>query len=220
MQILFFIYGCCWGSFLMATATRYRNHQSLLYPSSHCDTCQTPLLPWQLVPVISYGVLRGRCSFCHSRIPSLTFIGELMMGLLATTVTDWHTGRLVLELSLWCLAALCDNRCQTFPGWISWGSFLLAAIGQPFPPICVTGSLIVLLHWCWPRWPRPLVGDGDLEFILCYWLTNGLLPSARWLLTACILALWLTRHTPPTTRIAFIPYLTTSALWWWLWPVS
>ncbi|MCF7522237.1 prepilin peptidase [Levilactobacillus brevis] len=31
-----------------------------LYPNSHCETCQTPLKPWQLIPIWSYLILRGR----------------------------------------------------------------------------------------------------------------------------------------------------------------
>jgi len=217
LQVLLFLYGCCWGSFLMAAATRYRTHQSLLFPASHCDTCYTRLHPWQLVPGLSYWVLRGRCSTCHTKIAPITVIGELGIGLLATSITDVASACVVLELSLWLLAALCDHSTQTFPGWVSLGSFLLASWGQP-PLFCLlVGGLLFLVRWCWPRWPRPLIGDGDLELLLCYWLGNGTLFTARWLLTASLVAL-LYAHSTRQHRLAFMPYLTGSALFWWGWP--
>ncbi|WP_260339416.1 prepilin peptidase [Levilactobacillus parabrevis] len=45
-------------------ATRYVTGDSYLFPASHCDTCQTPLAYWQLVPVLSYALLRGKCQIC------------------------------------------------------------------------------------------------------------------------------------------------------------
>lgn len=218
MTVILFIYGSCWGSFLMAAADRYRTDQSLLFPASHCATCQTPLPPWQLVPVLSYLCLRGRCLTCHTPIPPVTLAMEVGVGLLATHVHDWPSGLTYLELTLWLLAALCDHTTQTFPGWISLVSLLLTSWDHSVLLVLLISSLLLVVRWCWPRWPRPLIGDGDLEVMLCYGLGHSLTASATWLLTACTGALLLTRHSALPGRIAFIPYLTASAVWWWLWP--
>lgn len=40
----------------------------LASPASHCPACEAPIRAWQLVPVLSWLFLRGRCANCSSRI--------------------------------------------------------------------------------------------------------------------------------------------------------
>ncbi len=42
----------------------------VVYPPSKCDSCQRRISPRDLIPVFSYIWLRGRCRYCHARIPS------------------------------------------------------------------------------------------------------------------------------------------------------
>jgi len=42
---------------------------NLASPASHCPSCQTPIRAWQLVPVLSWMLLKGRCAECSSAIP-------------------------------------------------------------------------------------------------------------------------------------------------------
>ncbi|QMU08013.1 prepilin peptidase [Levilactobacillus suantsaii] len=216
MTLILFIYGCCMGSFIVAAAHRYTTHESLLFPASHCDWCQTPLAAWQLVPGVSYWLLRGRCFYCHSPIPPTTVLVELGCGLLLTTYhtpTDWHP---IAWLLLWGYAALCDRTNLTFPAWIGVANLLVAPHIWSFS----TGAWLLgsyfLIHVLWPRWPRPWIGDGDLEFIISYLITWGLWATSQWLVVACGLALATTRKTP-RARFAFIPALTLSAWFWWGW---
>ena len=41
---------------------------SLSFPRSHCPHCGHTLAPWELVPVLSFVLLRGRCRQCHTPI--------------------------------------------------------------------------------------------------------------------------------------------------------
>lgn len=214
LTLILFIYGACLGSWLVAMATRYATAASIVYPASHCDTCQTPLTAWQLVPVISYLVLRGRCHYCEAVIPAETLLAEVSGGLLLTTISPSHF-QAVFWLGLWAFAALCDARTQTFPGWLSWGSLLLALWGQP-PLLLLLGSLLfAAIRLLWPRWTTPSIGDGDLDMMLSYSLLWGLTATAHWLLVACLLAF---THRSLAPRAPFIPYLSLSSLLWWLVP--
>lgn len=67
LLILWFT-GCCVGSFLMVIGTRIPIHQSIIAPRSHCSNCQTPLQPYQLIPLISYFSQHGKCSHCSIKI--------------------------------------------------------------------------------------------------------------------------------------------------------
>lgn len=212
MTIILFIYGACLGSWLTAMADRYATGASPIYPASHCDTCQTSLAYWQLVPVISYLLLRGRCHYCQQRIPPTTLYLEVGAGFLLTTFTS-TTIRPLLWLGLWGFAALCDARTQNFPGWIVWLTWPLTVWSLPWPTIILATCLLLGVHLLWQRWPNPLIGDGDLELILAYALYWGITATAQWLLVASLAALWRSRD---CKRLAFLPYLVSSAVAWWL----
>lgn len=73
---------------------------NLLKPDSHCPVCQKPVRPWQNIPVLSYLLLRGRCSQCRTQIHWRYPVVEVVTALLSVVVA-WQFG------ATWgCLAAL------------------------------------------------------------------------------------------------------------------
>ena len=74
--------GAAVGSFLNVVADRLPTGGSLLSPPSHCPHCGTRLRPAELVPVVSYLALRGRCRSCGGPIGRRTLIVEAGTGLL------------------------------------------------------------------------------------------------------------------------------------------
>lgn len=85
--ILFGIYGLFIGSFLCVIADRFIIGESIIYPPSHCPTCGTKLKPHDLIPILSWLFLRGKCRYCHTRIhwqyPLVEAITGLLWGLIA-----------------------------------------------------------------------------------------------------------------------------------------
>lgn len=86
-MLLFFAGGCCAGSFINAAAMRtvlgvkwWGNERSV------CDTCGETLAPRDLVPVLSYLILRGRCRMCGARIPLRHLLAELVCGVLTAAL--------------------------------------------------------------------------------------------------------------------------------------
>ncbi len=55
----------------------------MLRPPSHCPTCGRRITPLELVPVLSYLMLRGRCYRCRAPIPLRVLVIEVVLGLLA-----------------------------------------------------------------------------------------------------------------------------------------
>ncbi|MBI2936276.1 MAG: prepilin peptidase, partial [Chloroflexi bacterium] len=72
--------GLAVGSFLNLCADRLPLGQSILGPRSHCPSCQRPIAALDLVPVLNYLWLRGRCRYCKARIPRRLPIVELATG--------------------------------------------------------------------------------------------------------------------------------------------
>ena len=64
---------------------------NLISPRSHCPKCKHQIRAWENIPVISYLVLKGRCSACKTRIPSRYPLIEALTGILSVIVA-WHFG--------------------------------------------------------------------------------------------------------------------------------
>ena len=82
MVIFMVLLGLAVGSFLNVCIDRLPRGQSILRPRSHCPVCMTILAARDLVPVLSYLLLRGRCRYCSTTIPKRVLFVEAGTGLL------------------------------------------------------------------------------------------------------------------------------------------
>lgn len=80
MTIVLFIFGIAIGSFLNMVSSRYPSRQ--YGGRSRCDHCHTPLRWYELIPLISYLALGGRCRTCKKPINPQNPIVELASGVL------------------------------------------------------------------------------------------------------------------------------------------
>ena len=80
---LIFVLGALIGSFLNVCIVRIPREESILLPRSHCRHCNAPLPFYDLIPLLSYLRLKGRCRFCHKRISFEYFMVELLTAFLA-----------------------------------------------------------------------------------------------------------------------------------------
>jgi leader peptidase (prepilin peptidase)/N-methyltransferase len=86
--VWFLILGLVIGSFLNVCIYRIPNHKSIVAPPSSCGNCHTHLRPIDLIPVISYLILKGKCRYCHARIAFRYPLVELTNGFLYMIVYD------------------------------------------------------------------------------------------------------------------------------------
>ncbi|EJF07411.1 prepilin signal peptidase PulO-like peptidase [Thiovulum sp. ES] len=66
--IFVIILGLSIGSFLNVLIYRIPLGESIVFPSSHCPKCKVKLKFWHNIPILSYLFLKGKCSFCNSKI--------------------------------------------------------------------------------------------------------------------------------------------------------
>lgn len=77
-----FILGTILGSFYNVVAYRITKGESILFPSSHCPKCNHKLRPWELIPVFSFLLQKGRCSNCKDKISWFYPLAEIACGIL------------------------------------------------------------------------------------------------------------------------------------------
>ena len=82
LYILAFIFGTFIGSFVNVLILRIPNHENFITERSHCPKCGYVLKPLDLVPVLSYMALRGRCRNCHEKISVQYPLIEILNGVL------------------------------------------------------------------------------------------------------------------------------------------
>jgi leader peptidase (prepilin peptidase)/N-methyltransferase len=80
------VMGAVFGSFLNVVAYRLPRGESLSRPRSRCPGCETPIKPYDNVPVLSWLLLRGRCRSCGIRIPARYPLVEAGTALLCALV--------------------------------------------------------------------------------------------------------------------------------------
>jgi leader peptidase (prepilin peptidase)/N-methyltransferase len=84
------IIGFMVGSFLNVVIHRLPEGRSIVRPRSFCPVCRKTIPWYENIPVVSYTVLRGRCSGCGARIPLRYLVVEILGGALAyLTVTSF-----------------------------------------------------------------------------------------------------------------------------------
>lgn len=96
-------FGLIIGSFLNVVAWRLPNRMSLAMPASHCPSCDTPIRPYDNIPVLSWLILRGRCRSCAESISARYPLVEAVTAMLFAAVVAVHhadTAALVLGLVL------------------------------------------------------------------------------------------------------------------------
>ena len=98
MSVLLFLLGLATGSFLNLCIDRLPKQESILNPPSHCDVCQHKLRPLDLVPLLSYLYLKGRCRYCGAKIHYRLPLVEAMTGLIFVLL--WYQYGFSIELPL------------------------------------------------------------------------------------------------------------------------
>ena len=82
MVILFVIIGIILASFYGVVGYRLSNSESIVNPPSHCEKCNKRLKWYDLIPVFSYIILRGKCRYCGKKLSILYLLTEIISGIL------------------------------------------------------------------------------------------------------------------------------------------
>ena len=207
------LFGLIIGSFLNVYIYRFHTGRSLS-GSSHCLSCGTPLRPYELVPMVSYLALRGRCRTCASYIPSRYFLVELLtsvlfVGVFMSESSIWLLGIMLTLVSLLVVVAVYDLYHMVIPDEFVFAAVVLAlgkwlyllTIGMPVTEFfysllaALAAGLFFFLLWYVSK--GTWIGFGDvklvvpLALVLGYGATFSLVVLSFWIGAAVGLLLML-----------------------------
>ncbi|QQG50005.1 MAG: prepilin peptidase [Candidatus Berkelbacteria bacterium] len=97
--IFVFIFGLIIGSFLNVVIARFDDWQSIMRGRSHCPKCKKSLSWFDLIPLLSYVVLRGRCRHCQQPISAQYPIVEFSTA--ALVAAGYYLVFVIADLAGW-----------------------------------------------------------------------------------------------------------------------
>ena len=207
IHLYFFLVGTILASFLGLVIDRFPE-QSIIFPASHCDSCQTRLRPLDLIPIVSQIFNRFRCRYCKARYPVWYALFELCLGLLflAFSCSFLTLGQIIL-ITTGLTLSIYDLRHQEYP-LIVWLIFHLILMACCNWNLAMAFFLIlgIIAHFIDIR-----IGAGDFLFLascaLVFTLTEILI-LIQFASTTGILAFLLLKK---KERLPFVPFLLLAA---------
>ncbi len=161
LTIIFVLLGFAVGSFLNVCIDRLPSRKSLVAPPSHCDNCEQRLSFRDLIPVLSYLWLRGRCRHCRAPIPRRVLLVEVATGVIFS-LAFWRFG-LSSEFALtafwscvFLIVIFIDWEKQLILNRVTYPAAMIAlavlAIDSVFPEAGILGNLDLV--------PQPSILSG------------------------------------------------------------
>ncbi|MDP2820773.1 MAG: prepilin peptidase [bacterium] len=84
--IFIFLFGLAIGSFINCLVHRMEKEESSLFKGSYCPKCRHKLAWFDLIPLLSFVLLKGKCRYCQKEISFQYPIVELVAGILFVLV--------------------------------------------------------------------------------------------------------------------------------------
>lgn len=155
LAVFFFLVGLSFGSFGSVLVHRIRHKEAgILTGRSKCTSCQHQLVAKDLVPVLSYLFLKGRCRYCKAAVSWMYPTIEVVTGLLFLAVFLFQgavvDGPLFLSLYImWCFVVMSvyDILYFEIPDEISLPAIvaLLLTTGLASTPVSIGDGLLGVL---------------------------------------------------------------------------
>jgi leader peptidase (prepilin peptidase) / N-methyltransferase len=209
--IYVFAVGAAIGSFLNVCIGRWPEGLSVVKPRSRCPKCGHQIKATENIPIVSWLMLRGKCSNCRERISIQYPIVELLVGLIWLDAYG-HFGmsftafRVAVFVTVVLGIAITDAKHFVIPdGFTVFGLFFVLLTSfialylresEPFAGpwdailgMCVGAGAIAIVGWLGEVWlKRPAMGFGDVTLMAVVGAAVGPVRSLLTIFIAAVLA--------------------------------
>lgn len=137
LYLTVFLLGTCLGSFFNVVLLRLPKKEDFIKARSYCPECGKVLTWYELIPVISFIIQKGRCRKCLSRLSPQYLVMELLCG----------------GVNVWAFSALFGNVVASAGGKAVAGSVIEMAVAFILFPVLISLSVedikkTEIPYWC------------------------------------------------------------------------
>ena len=137
ISLIVFIFGTLIGSFLNVVIYRIPKGESVVFPASKCQSCQTALKWYHNIPVFSWLFLRGKCAFCKEPISKQYPIVELTTGLIFLALflklgLVWYLPFVAASFAALLALVMIDFKYMAVPDNVNFAALAFALIQPNF----------------------------------------------------------------------------------------
>jgi leader peptidase (prepilin peptidase)/N-methyltransferase len=180
LMVFAVVAGLVIGSFLTVVVDRVPQGESVVAPPSRCGSCGLRLGPLDLVPVLSWAALRGKCRQCGAKIGIEPIVLELTTaGLFVLMAIRFDDMRAAIPAYCILCATLVaqtwiDLRTKRLPREITYTGMVLGGVALAIAALVLDepervwmaalGAAIALVTmWLIYKFSRGGMGDGDVR---------------------------------------------------------
>jgi leader peptidase (prepilin peptidase)/N-methyltransferase len=234
-MIIVFLFGLAIGSFLNVVIYRLDDLLSIVSERSHCMKCKKTIPWYDLLPLLSFVLLKGKCRNCSNKISLQYPLVELTIGILAVLFYLYFGVTVValfyfIVFVLLAVVFIVDIKTQMIPEEFVWGTLILSLLGSwyfgGFGVLnmiyggiiggIIPGLLVLISKEKW-------MGSGDIKIGLLLGLLVGFYGSILMIFSSFILgslvgvALMVLKRKKLKDTLPFAPFLIASGLLTLLW---
>ena len=175
------LFGAAVGSFLNVCIHRLPRRESVVWPTSHCPSCASPIAAYDNIAILSYLLLRGRCRTCRALIspqyPIVELANAVGYGLILWQFGfGWSSACYALLFSALLVVSVIDLSHQIIPDRITLPGIVLGLLcATMILPVglldsvlgaLLGGGLLWVLAWASPYlFGREGMGGGDIKLL-------------------------------------------------------
>jgi len=146
IMIVVFIFGTLIGSFLNVVIYRIPKGESIAFPASKCQNCQTPLKWYHNIPIFSWLFLRGKCGFCKDPISKQYPIVEFLTGIIFLALymklgLVWYLPFVAASFASLFALVMIDFKYMAVPDSVNFAALLFALIQPNFLDAMMYGAI-------------------------------------------------------------------------------
>jgi leader peptidase (prepilin peptidase)/N-methyltransferase len=135
--IIVFIFGIMIGSFLNVVIYRIPKGESIVFPASKCQSCQTPLKWYHNIPLFSWMALGGKCGFCEEKISAQYPIVELLTGVIFVALyfklgLVWYLPFIAASFAALLALVMIDFKYMAVPDNVNFAALIFALVQPEF----------------------------------------------------------------------------------------
>lgn len=223
LYVYAFVIGCCIASFINVVIYRVPLGISIAKGRSFCPACEHQLNALDLIPIVSYVFLRGKCRYCGSHIPVRDTLLEILGGLLGMLCFyrfgfDWMTIIAFAFAMVMVAISMIDLDTMEIPNGLIIACLIIAVISVAFMNVSILdrsiGFFILSLPLCLLNYIVPdSFGGGDIKLLAVCGLMLGWKYVLVGMFIAVVIAgvyatyLMLSHKVDRKGHIAFGPYI-------------